>query len=92
MRGVSILLFSVQTTCHIPVARRDEGLGSTITEERNYDLKNKTKHPFKYTGIIYIGKSLVRWENGKMMKLLKLSPDLEFIKEIIKVGRKEGWE
>lgn len=60
MRGVSILLFSVQTTCHIPVARRDEGLGSTITEERNYDLKKK-KNPFKYTGIIYIGKSLVRW-------------------------------
>lgn len=31
-------------------------------------------------------------ENGKMTKLLKLSPDLEFIKEIIKVGGKERWE
>lgn len=91
MRGVSILLFSVQTTCHIPVARRDEGLGSTITEERNYDLKKKKK-PFQIYWDHIHWKVPSEMENGKMMKLLKLSPDLEFIKEIIKVGRKEGWE
>lgn len=89
MRGVSILLPSVQTTCHIPVGRRDKVLGSTVTEERNYDLKKK------YFQIYW---DHIHWkvpsemENGKMTKLLKLSPDLEFIKEIIKVGGKERWE
>ena len=56
-------------------------MGSTITEERNYDLKKKN---FQIYWDHIHWKVPSEMENGKMTKLLKLSPDLEFIKEIIK--------
>lgn len=55
-------------------------------------ILKKKKKPFQIYWDHIHWKVPSEMENGKMTKLLKLSPDLEFIKEIIKVGRKEGWE